>query len=302
MALAGDVFAVRLRGGWFGAIRILRTERKQSLVYCSTYLERKPPTLDDPRLRKIVRQHRFSFSGKPALEWIPGDPPASHFKRIGNVPPNAAERKRTCNVFGSEHWDIGDEALREWQWAHERKKLEAEVHKLEEQDERQERKRKLAQKPKYMMREERFWALLDKLDWRHTGNDDKVVKPLLQALAAASVREIKGFEERLAHCLFRIDTQPHARRFLKQASDYLSPDEFLYARCVCLVNGKDFYEKVRADPKHFPKGLEFEALLNVAADAYGRKTGKEFQYLTGCSYETYSNLRGWEPRRRKARA
>ena len=42
-----------------------------------------------------------------------------------------------------------------------------------------------------------------------------------------------------------------------------------------------------------PKDLEFEALLSLAPNAYELKTGKDFEYGTGCSYETFSNVAGW---------
>ena len=47
---------------------------------------------------------------------------------------------------------------------------EAEMRKVEEKEEAQARKRLRAQKPKYMMREPRFWGLIDALDWRHDAN------------------------------------------------------------------------------------------------------------------------------------
>jgi hypothetical protein len=70
-------------------------------------------------------------------------------------------------------------------------------------------------------------------------------------------------------------------------------DGFLYARCVVVANGKEFYEAVLKDPSKFPKNMEFESLLGLASGAYELKTGKEFEYSTGCSYESFSNPAGW---------
>jgi hypothetical protein len=42
-----------------------------------------------------------------------------------------------------------------------------------------------------------------------------------------------------------------------------------------------------------PKDLEFEYLLSIAPKAYKKKTGEDFEYITGCSYETFSNKDGW---------
>lgn len=77
------------------------------------------------------------------------------------------------------------------------------------------------------MREARFWALIDALNWRHSGKDENVIEPVVRSLAMASVREIKGFEEHLAYNLFRLDTKDHARRLTKRASGEPSADGFL---------------------------------------------------------------------------
>ena len=301
MAVAGDAFAVKLANGQYAAVRVLKVKqvflwvkKKYCLVYCSTYLDRKPPRIEDPRVRKPLRQRSFSHTGARCLLWLPGMP-SSRLKHIGHIPPSKAERAMRSDFFGGGYEYIGNEALMEWRWIHDREKLEEETRKREEKEERERRR---AQKPKYMMQEARFWSLINALDWRHTGNDRKVIEPVLKLLSKASVREIKGFEERLAYCLYRLDTREHARRLTKRASDYLSPDQFLYSRCACVANGKRFYEHVRLHPKRFPKDLEFESLLNLAADAYERKTGEDFDYESGCSYESFSNVRGWESRRR----
>lgn len=123
---------------------------------------------------------------------------------------------------------------------------------------------------------------------------EPVIEPVVRSLAKASVREIKGFEERLAYNLYRLDTKDHARRLTKRASEDPSADGFLYARCGCVANGKRFYDEVRKEPKRFPKDVEFESLLRIAGDAYERKTGDDFDYDTGCSYESFSNVRAWE--------
>jgi hypothetical protein len=76
-------------------------------------------------------------------------------------------------------------------------------------------------------------------------------------------------------------------------ANIFSADWFLYERCVVVANGRDYFEFVRADPKQMPKDMEFEAILTVAASAYERKTGREFQHEAPLSYETFSNRQGW---------
>ena len=62
-----------------------------------------------------------------------------------------------------------------------------------------------------------------------------------------------------------------------------------------LPTGREVYEAVRADPARMLKNAAFEALLYVAATAYERKTGLEWDDLddTEVSYETFSNEGGW---------
>ena len=61
-----------------------------------------------------------------------------------------------------------------------------------------------------------------------------------------------------------------------------------------VANGREFYETVLAKPSEFPKDLDFEGLLNLAALAHERKTGEEPEFFdTSVSYETFSNEAGW---------
>jgi hypothetical protein len=74
-------------------------------------------------------------------------------------------------------------------------------------------------------------------------------------------------------------------------------DGFLYARCLVVANGREFYDAVHSDPTTMPKDADFEAILMLAADAYDRKTGLVWDELdeTDVSYETFSNEAGWPP-------
>ena len=75
---------------------------------------------------------------------------------------------------------------------------------------------------------------------------------------------------------------------------YFSDDEFLYARCCVVANGKEAYQSVLSDPSNFPTDLAFEDLLYVAANAYERKTGKRFLSTPAFNFETGSNKQGWQ--------
>ncbi|MBM7837084.1 hypothetical protein JOC54_000315 [Alkalihalobacillus xiaoxiensis] len=61
-------------------------------------------------------------------------------------------------------------------------------------------------------------------------------------------KQIKQFEEALAQKLYKLDTEKHARAIGEAAyideETFISPDFFLYARCLVVVQGKEFYEYV----------------------------------------------------------
>jgi hypothetical protein len=147
--------------------------------------------------------------------------------------------------------------------------------------------------------DETFWALIDLLDWRHDGDDERVVKPLVERLASMPDAEIGSFHETLAQKLYDIDGRAWAREsgpdIWSGDPDRLSVDGFLYARSAVVGRGQEVYDAVRAEPALMPKNAGFEALLYVAANAYERKTGLEFDEFddTEVSYETFSNEAGW---------
>ena len=286
MAMPGDVFATRQPKGQYGAVRIIRKRGKEYLAYCSIYLGRKRPSLADPALRRWVIQRRFEYASEPALCWIEEAPPKT-LELIGNLSPSAAEKKRRCETYGTGWSAVTDDVYYEWRWRHDRKNYEREEFAARARSEAGERAQRRRQNPKEMMELPAFWTLIAQLDWRHKGKESKVIAPVVETLATKSVRTIKNFEERLATLLYQLDTKAHSQR----AS--ASPDGFLYSRCACVANGPEFYDSVRANPKKMPLKTEFESLLGIAATAYEKKTGREFDYRTGRSYETGSNLKGW---------
>ena len=290
----GDIFAVKLPNGMYAAVRVLRKVSKSSLVSTSQYLGLGLPSLDEPLLFKSVMQKQFFFGGEPARKWLDGVPPKC-FQFVGNIPATKDEAERECSVYAGKWAETsGNESYLEWRWIHDRPAFEEEVRKQQEEFER---RRRLPQKPKKMMSEEEFWAVINLLDWKHQGKDEKVLAPAIKALASKSKSEICRFAERFAFVLYQLDTKPHASNIGEDSYDpksaYVSADGFLYARCVVVANGKEFYETVLNDPSKMPKDMEFESLLGLASGAYELKTGEEFEYSTGCSFESFSNPGGW---------
>ena len=141
-----------------------------------------------------------------------------------------------------------------------------------------------------------FWHIIEKLDWSKEGDDDAVVEPVVQALQNQPLAHIYRFSDILSEKLWHLDARQYAQIFLKntEGEGYLSVDDFLYARCAVVANGRDFYEKVLQNSSKMPTEATFEPLLYVVMDAYKRKTGKEFMSIPAFNYETYSNKEGWK--------
>ena len=142
-----------------------------------------------------------------------------------------------------------------------------------------------------MLNEQKFWKLIDLIDWKQKEND-KILQPLIKALAANSEVVIYQFSERLAFYLHLLDGPAFTKTL---AADELgfSADTFLYARCLAVAKGEKFYKKVLAKPENMPVGEDFEALLYIAETAYHKKTGKLYQYVPTINYESFFNQRLW---------
>ena len=294
---AGNVYITRVQDGRYTAVRILRVVEKSSLVETCAYLEHERPALSDIRLRNPVTQHRFQFRGDVARRWLDGYPPRN-FELLGTLPATDDELAMECNTYGGK-WnaDTGNEAYREWRWVHEKDALEQEQRQRTAELEQLKR---APQKPKKMIDEDTFWSIISQLDWRHAGDDERVLAPAIAALASRSTRDIRRWEERLAYLLFQLDTKAHATSFVGGQSENLeqiSADAFLYARCAVVANGRALHDAVRHDPSRMPHDVEFEALLTTASRAFELKTGDDLDYVTGCSYETFANTAGWGPDR-----
>lgn len=136
-----------------------------------------------------------------------------------------------------------------------------------------------------------FWDIVNKLNWE--ANDDKsIIAPVIEDLTGRQLSDIYRFVDILSEKLWQLDTRSHAAVFLV-SEDYLSADDFLYARCAVVANGQQYYEYVLHTPSAMPTEVTFEPLLSVAARAYEQKTGKRFTAVSAYNYETYSNKAGW---------
>jgi len=144
-----------------------------------------------------------------------------------------------------------------------------------------------------MLTELDFWAQINQLDWTKNDNES-VIEPIVAALAQMPVANIYQFQDLLSEKLWKLDTRGHAAVFTENDDDSLSVDDFLYARCGVVANGKDFYKKVLENSNEMPLDITFSPLLRIAKKAYERKTGKKMTIVPAFNYETYSNQQGWQ--------
>jgi Protein of unknown function (DUF4240) len=143
--------------------------------------------------------------------------------------------------------------------------------------------------------EDEFWAIISKLDWNQK-NDAQIIEPAVKALSDKPISAIYYFQNLLSEKLYNLDTKVFAKNIGKNAyssGKFFSVDNFLYARCCVIANGREAYEFVINDPIQMPKNITFEALLSLAKDAYHRKTGQTMRYAPSFSIETFSNKLGW---------
>lgn len=140
-----------------------------------------------------------------------------------------------------------------------------------------------------------FFSMTSILDWSKQGDDDLVLEPLVSYLAKWPDEVIFVFEDKMAELLYRLDRPEIARRVYR--SDlYFSGDAFLYVRCVALINGRAYYNKILDGREKLKPDMEFEAILYAPGRAWARKHHKaaaEYPHIASPCYETGSNKEFW---------
>ena len=147
------------------------------------------------------------------------------------------------------------------------------------------------------MNEKAFWGIIDRLDLGVPLNTDRAYQYALDTLMNCSEEDIISFEEIMAEKLYRLDTREFAKAIYAGDDQGISGDCFLYARCYIVARGERLYQEILRNPSAAPReseDCEFGALLNLAAFAYERKTGREFRHITEFNYESCFNKDGWK--------
>ena len=138
-----------------------------------------------------------------------------------------------------------------------------------------------------------FWNTMELCDWDNEGDDDKVLKPVIEYLSRQSDDVLFEFDDLMTELLYDLDTRKLAQQ-CRKAYPLMNDDTFLYSRCVALINGPAYYEKVRQGKEKGVWKLEFESLLYVPQRAWDLKHQTEYPHVSPLSYETGSNKDGWK--------
>ena len=318
----GDVFITKLKRNFFGAFKVLKsgksffeeTDGGLLMIGVLDYTDTEKPLINDRKLEQILCCNRFSMSDKYCIEFFTDNSKYSKIKEyefLGNLPLTSFERKLQFKLgsgrdglnegfplSGVLENHFGNNAFYEWRWKNENEEFKKEVEKERiESQKRIEEYYKRKMKPKKMMNENSFWEIIECIDWTKETDEEKV-EPIINILVKKKVTEIKQFQENLTYKLFQLDTKEHAKNIgvnsFKNENEHFSSDYFLYVRCCVIANGKKLFDKVLNSPKEIPEDIDFEPLLYLSSSAYELKMKKDFEYETGCDYETYSNIKGWE--------
>lgn len=144
-----------------------------------------------------------------------------------------------------------------------------------------------------LLSDKEFWSVIDMLDWNKK-NDNEILAPAVAFLSKMHIANIYLFKDFLSEKLYLLDTKKHAHAYLgKEKNAYFSADDFLYTRCAVISEGKVFFQKILQTPSKMPSDVTFEAILDLADEAYFLKTGKKMEYVPSFNYETKSNKEAW---------
>ena len=141
-----------------------------------------------------------------------------------------------------------------------------------------------------------FFMIMKTLAWKYEGDNEKVLEPLISYLAYYGDNMIFAFEDKMAELLYSLDTYEIASKCMGDPTQF-SSDEFLYTRCVALINGRSYYNAILKGKKSLPKDSDYEDILYVPMKAWARlhvKNMEKYTHISPISYETFSNKDGWK--------
>jgi hypothetical protein len=136
--------------------------------------------------------------------------------------------------------------------------------------------------------EERFWALIELIDW-DAETEEGMFAPLIESLMTLEKQSIFDFITERAKKLQALD----GPTYHASSKSGHSADGFLYARCAVVAMGRETYYSILKKPETFPEDLWAEKLLYCAEEAYEKEFGEEIDFSSGIIYESFHNDELW---------
>jgi hypothetical protein len=143
----------------YAALKVLGSNGKHIVIAVLNSIWQSSPSLDNVRACEILREHRFSHTGRLAVFginaewWTPSD--LSEMKALGTLPSNAEESQLASNIFNFVPGSVFSTMLAanyaaegEWRWTNDRDALVAEQQRASVQ----EAARRAAQQERYKNR------------------------------------------------------------------------------------------------------------------------------------------------------
>ena len=138
-----------------------------------------------------------------------------------------------------------------------------------------------------------FWKIIKSCNWKHQGDDTKVIQPLIEKLSKLEDADIFLFNDMMTELLYQLDSKELFAEFTNFLG-YENEEHFLYSRCAALINGEDFYYRL-LNNEEFIWDMEFESLLDVLEATWELKhKNNNYIHNTTLSYETRSNKAKWD--------
>lgn len=124
---------------------------------------------------------------------------------------------------------------------------------------------------------------------------------VLGRLDGLDAADLVKFSQDLREALHRIDRRELAKIPVVLAVGLELPqtsDHFLYARCACILAGREAYDATLGSASEFacfvrPFFQAAEGLLYLAPSVYEKKVGAEMGDVGGFPIESMSNVHGW---------
>ncbi|WP_422771120.1 DUF4240 domain-containing protein [Plantactinospora sp. WMMC1484] len=127
-----------------------------------------------------------------------------------------------------------------------------------------------------------FWSLIESNPVTSRADVEAAVGRVEQRLHALDLADLVDFQEQLDRNLDALDLNSLASVQVELAEDLIleqTADHFLYARCACLLAGREEARAVLEESARFsnfvaPRLQSAEALLYLARTEYQKRTGE----------------------------